>query len=294
MVGMTTGGRIDWDALCANPQVMALIDLSIEEDFGRGDVTTESLLAEVDSSSRARIVSRVDCVACGLPLVWKVFQRYDPEARFLHWVPEGDSVAAGKVLCELIGRTQAILSGERVALNFLMRLCGVAAASRQAVERIPPECETKIYDTRKTTPGWRMLEKAAVRTGGAENHRMGLFDAVLIKDNHLLAAQSVEDAVRKVREKCGGLPVEIEVDNLEQLQAALGAKPDIILLDNFDLEALRQAVARTDGRAMLEASGGITLDNIEAVARTGVDRISVGYITHSAKLVDVSLELLQD
>jgi nicotinate-nucleotide pyrophosphorylase (carboxylating) len=189
-----------------------------------------------------------------------------------------------------------LLVAERCVLNFLMRLCGIAMAARVAASAIPDGCKAQIYDTRKTLPGWRHLDKAAVRIGGAQNHRFGLFDAVLIKDNHVAAAGSVGRAVQLAkaytkRKGHQGMTIEVEIDSLSQLDEALESGPDIILLDNFNLEDLRTAVARVNGRAILEASGGVTLQTIPAIARTGVERISMGALTHTVRPADLSLEM---
>ncbi len=292
---------VDWTALLVEPEVEALIELALAEDIGDGDATTSSVFSG-PQMARAELITREPTVVCGMPLAGEIFRRIDPVTRFEPLRNEGELVPAGAALARIRGDVRALLTAERCAINFVMRLCGIAAAAHAAAGAVPADCVARVFDTRKTTPGWRRLEKAAVRTGGAENHRFGLFDAVLIKDNHIAAAGSVAEAVRRARGRHGReLTVEVEVDTLAQLDEALGAGPDIILLDNFDAARLREAVARRDekgrdlnGTIQLEASGGITLDTIPAVARTGVDRISLGALTHTVRPADLSLELLAD
>lgn len=286
--------RVDWPVLLATAEVDALIELALAEDIGPGDITTGAIFHE-PRLARAELVTRGPTVVCGLPLAAEIFRRLDSVTHFEPLRGEGELVAAGTVIARVRGDLRVLLTVERCAINFVMRLCGIAAAAQAATAAVPPGCRARVYDTRKTTPGWRLLEKAAVRTGGAQNHRFGLFDAVLIKDNHIAAAGSILEAVRRAREKAGvEMTVEVEVDTLEQLDEALGGQPDIILLDNFTREQLATAVARTAGRVELEASGGITLETIPAVARTGVDRISMGALTHTVRPADLSLELGTD
>jgi len=300
-----TSGRpasaVDWTALLSQRSVETLIELALTEDIGDGDATTRSVFSG-PQMARAELITRVPTVVCGMPLAAEIFRRIDPVTHFESLHEEGERVPAGTALARIRGDVRALLTAERCAINFVMRLCGIAAAAHTAAGAVPEDCPARVFDTRKTTPGWRLLEKAAVRTGGAENHRFGLFDAVLIKDNHIAAAGSVAEAVHRARERHGReLTVEVEVDTLAQLGEALAAEPDIILLDNFDEARLRTAVARRDekgkdlnGTIELEASGGITLDTIPAVARTGVDRISLGALTHTVRPADLSLELVAD
>jgi nicotinate-nucleotide pyrophosphorylase (carboxylating) len=286
----TTKG-VDWQAVLALPEVQTLIALAIAEDVGTGDATTQAIFAE-PRQARARIITRRNAVVAGLSVADIVFRYFDRSIRFVPRVREGEPVAADAALCEIEGDLRAILTGERCVLNFLMRLSGIATAAAHAVAAVPPGTKARIYDTRKTTPGWRRLDKAAVRTGGAENHRIGLFDGVLIKDNHVAASGSVRGAVERARALHGDrLPIEIEIDHLGQLEDALAAAPDIVLLDNFSDADMAEAVSRCGGRALLEASGGITFERIPAVARTGVDRISIGALTHSVTPADLSLEI---
>ena len=280
-----------------------LLCMARDEDLGAGDVTSAMLPATLTAS--ARFVAREPLVVCGLALLETIAEGYDPGIRTRVHVVEGQSVGSGEALAEWSGPARSILSAERVALNFLQHLCGIATVTRRYLEAISGS-NAGIYDTRKTTPGWRHLEKYAVRCGGGRNHRAGLYDAVLVKDNHLAALSSAgEDdplsalsaALSKSRIGLseGGF-VEVEVDTLEQLARALTLDVDVILLDNMAPDKLRRAVEMRDEAAStrrieLEASGGITLDTVSAVAKTGVDRISVGALTHSAKAVDIALDI---
>ena len=261
---------------------------ALAEDVGEGDVTTDATVAE-DAVGAAEIVLREPGVVCGLGVAEAVFRALDPELRFERLVDEGATVTGSTAVARVSGPERAILTGERTALNFLGRLSGIATLTRRYVDAVSGT-GTAILDTRKTTPGLRPLEKHAVAAGGGRNHRFGLDDGVLVKDNHLRAAGSVAAAVERVR-TATPLPVEVECDTLEQVSEALDAGVDAILLDNMSLAELRAAVALAGGRARLEASGGVTLDNVLAIAETGVDEISVGALTHSARSLDVSLEL---
>ncbi len=278
----------------------ALIRLALAEDLGDfGDVTTEATIPSTAIGS-AQFVARTEGVCAGLPAVHLVAEAVD--ARFVveDRLAEGSKLEPGTVLARISGPMHSLLMAERTALNFLQRLGGVATLASRFVEAVSGT-KARILDTRKTTPGWRLLEKYAVRRGGAQNHRMGLFDAILIKDNHLaaLADQSEPIAVacersRKIRD--GKLTVEVEVDNLQQFDEAMRSWPDVILLDNFSLEDMRGAVQRRDAicrdgdNVQLEASGGVNLDTVRAIAETGVDRISVGAMTHSAIALDIGLD----
>jgi len=261
---------------------------ALAEDVGEGDVTTDATVAE-DALGTADIVLREPGVVCGLGVVEAVFRALDPELRFERLVDEGATVTGSNPVARVSGPERAILTGERTALNFLGRLSGIATLTRRYVDAVSGT-GAAILDTRKTTPGMRVLEKHAVATGGGRNHRFGLDDGVLVKDNHLRAAGSVAAAVERVR-AATPLPVEVECDTLDQVSEALDAGVDAILLDNMSHAELRAAVALAKGRARLEASGGVTLDTVLAIAETGVDEISVGALTHSARSLDVSLEL---
>jgi len=270
-----------------------LIRLALAEDLGeRGDVTS---LATLTSGKRAmaRIHARTEGVLAGLPLVARVFMELDAEVRVRLTRGDGEQVAAGEMLCEIEGRAVTLLGAERTALNFLQHLSGIATLTRRYVDAVAGTGAT-ILDTRKTTPGWRRLEKYAVRMGGGSNHRLGLHDALLIKENHIAAAGGITAALLRVRacSAAEGLPVIIEVERLPQLDEALGLAPQRILLDNMSLGDLREAVVRSDGRVPLEASGNMTLERVPAVAATGVDFISVGALTHSAPVLDCSMRFL--
>ena len=261
---------------------------ALAEDLGDGDVTTEATV-DADATGSADLVVREPGVVCGLSVAEAVFRAVDSELRFERLVEEGASVAAGTAVARVAGPERAILTGERTALNFLARLSGIATLTRRYVDAVEGT-GAAILDTRKTTPGLRALEKHAVATGGGRNHRFGLDDGVLVKDNHLRAAGSVASAVERLR-AATPLPIEVECDTLEQVSEALAAGAEAVLLDNMSPDQLRAAVALARGRARLEASGGVTLENVRAVAETGVDEISVGALTHSARSLDVSLEL---
>jgi nicotinate-nucleotide pyrophosphorylase (carboxylating) len=265
-----------------------IVHAALAEDIGGGDVTTEATVPE-DAIGTAELLVKEPGVVCGLRAAEVTFRALDPEIQFEAFTADGDVVDAATVVARVSGSERAILTGERVALNFLGRLSGIATLTRRYVQAIDGT-GAAVLDTRKTTPGIRALEKYAVVSGGGRNHRFGLDDAVLVKDNHLRAAGSLAAAVELVR-AATDLPVEVECDTLDQVREALEAGVDAILLDNMSLEQLRQAVALAGGRARLEASGGVSLDTIRPIAETGVDEISVGALTHSARALDVSLEL---
>ena len=262
---------------------------ALAEDIGAGDVTTEATVPE-DAVGTAELLVKEPGVVCGLRAAASTFRALDSEIRFDALVGDGDVVdEPPAVVARVTGSERAILTGERVALNFVGRLSGIATLTRRYVAAVDGT-GAAVLDTRKTTPGLRALEKHAVACGGGRNHRFGLDDAVLVKDNHLRAAGSVADAVRLVR-AASDLPIEVECETLDQVSEALEAGVDAILLDNMTLAELREAVALTAGRVRLEASGGVSLETVRAIAETGVDEISVGALTHSARSLDVSLEL---
>jgi nicotinate-nucleotide pyrophosphorylase (carboxylating) len=274
-----------------------LVALALAEDLGeRGDLTSE-LLLEPAAVGRAAFVVRTRGVLAGTPAVLAVYRKIDPELRVLFVAGDGTAVEAGTIAGTVEGRIRGILAGERTALNFLQHLSGIATQTQRFVNAIAG-LPCVIMDTRKTLPGWRTLEKYAVRCGGGQNHRMGLYDAILIKDNHLAALSGLPDpvshAVRTARTRTGtAVMVEVEVADLDQLDRALAAGPDRILLDNMNLESLREAVRRRDAhgsRIPLEASGGVNLTTIRAIAETGVDFISIGALTHSAPALDIALD----
>jgi nicotinate-nucleotide pyrophosphorylase (carboxylating) len=270
-----------------------LVQPALAEDVGSGDITTQ---ATVPSSARAKavMIAREPLVVAGLPVAEAVFRELSTAVDVGLSAKEGDRVKAGQPLLQVSGPAQPILTGERVALNFIQRLSGVATFTCQFVDAVQGT-RAKILDTRKTTPGLRRLEKYAVTCGGGCNHRQGLYDNVLIKDNHLAVLQNekpnpVAAAVRRARERCAGFRIEVEADTLEQVEQALEAGADILLLDNMNLVQMRVAVQLAKGRADIEASGGVNLANVRQIAETGVDYISIGAITHSARAVDIALD----
>jgi len=275
-----------------------LILQALKEDAPHGDITTEAIVHE-DAMGRAVIVAKQDGVICGLPIAAKVFELLDSGTVFEARVQKGDWVTAGQILAEVKGKLRALLMGERTALNFLQRLSGIATLTRQFVQKVAPY-GVKIADTRKTTPLLRALEKYAVRCGGGVNHRFSLSDGILVKDNHIRAAGSLVEAVKRVRTRVHHLlRIEVEAHSLDQVREALECEVDAILLDNFNIDEIRQAVqivqdwSKRTGRPkpLIEVSGGVTLDNVEAIAQTGVDLISVGALTHSAPALDISMEI---
>ncbi|QDU95531.1 carboxylating nicotinate-nucleotide diphosphorylase [Lignipirellula cremea] len=294
--------QVAWDSALED-DLRQLIRLAVREDLERAQDWTTVALAPAGVRSQAGVVARQQGVAAGLQAAEIIFHEMDIDARVERIVEDGQRLQPGQTLLEIDAPTRDLLTAERTLLNFLGRLCGVATNTEAYVARITG-CAARLYDTRKTTPGWRRLEKYAVRCGGGVNHRTGLYDAILIKDNHLAFAQSTArtpaDAVAASRDFLsqypGGLPemvIEVEVDTLEQLQQVLPQSPDVVLLDNMPPEQLRQAIGLRDQLApgvALEASGGITLETIRSIAETGVDRISVGALTHSAINYDVGLD----
>jgi len=275
-----------------NELVREIVRLALREDIGTGDVTSETVVESV-SRARAVIVSKADGVLAGLPLVLEVFHQISPDVTVSDRLEEGARIGSGDILCRIEGPARAILGGERVALNFLQRMSGIATLTSRFVDAIAGT-SARIVDTRKTTPGLRILEKQAVLAGGGHNHRMGLYDAVMVKDNHIAAAGGIREAVRKARAMIPHtMTITVECENLVQVDEALNANADILLLDNMDGEARREAVRRAKGKALTEASGGITLETVAEVARTGVDLISVGALTHSAPALDISLDIVE-
>jgi len=266
------------------------VALALREDLGlAGDITSAATIP-ADQTSEARLVAREAGVIAGLPVARAAFHAMDGQVAFAAQADDGDRVDAGAELARITGRTRALLSAERVALNFLGRLSGIATLTAQYVDAVTGT-RARITCTRKTTPGLRALEKYAVRAGGGVNHRFGLFDGVLIKDNHVAAAGGIGPAVQQARAAAGHMVrIEVEVDTLAQLDEALALGVDTILLDNMPEDALREAVTRTGGRALLEASGGVSLQTVGGIAATGVDLISAGALTHSARCLDVALD----
>jgi len=274
-------------------QAIGIVRLALDEDIGSGDVTTDAV---IPSDARLRVVirARTPAVVAGLPVVRLVYRELSTSVDIQFYAQDGDFVGAGAILARIEGPARPILTGERVALNFIQRLSGIATLTAKFVEAVRGTKAT-IVDTRKTTPGLRLLEKYAVRCGGGKNHRFGLFDAVLIKDNHLgvlgrISSNPVAYAVKLAKQKYPELKVEVEVEDLQQLDWAIEAGADVVLLDNMSIDMIRDAVKQAAGRVQLEASGGITLANVREVAEAGVDYISVGALTHSAPAVDIGMD----
>jgi len=269
---------------------LRLVELAFDEDIGPGDATT-ALVIEPSREGDAIIEARQSLVVCGLEVAAEVFHQLDPDVEFRPRVRDGDRAEAGDLLAEVGGNLRAVLAGERTALNFLMRMCGVATLTRRFVDAVEGT-GARIVDTRKTLPGWRTLDKYATAVGGAVNHRLGLFDGILLKDNHIALAGGLELAVKAAAATApDNLRVQIEVESEEDAVAAVEAGIDFLLLDNRETEEIRRIVERLRGRALLEASGGVTLENVRAIAETGVQRISIGAITHSAPGADVAMEI---
>ncbi|TVY06781.1 carboxylating nicotinate-nucleotide diphosphorylase [Paenibacillus cremeus] len=267
--------------------------LWLEEDIGMGDVTTMTTIP-ADGQSKGIIHVKDTGIVAGLSVAEAVFALVDPTLRFEVRAVEGQAAVHGTVLAEVTGRTRSILLGERLALNLLQRMSGIATRTRQFVDRLEG-LPTRLVDTRKTTPGHRLLEKYAVRVGGGHNHRFGLYDAVMIKDNHIKGAGGIAKAIHAAREQIPHtMKIEVEVENFEQLEEALAARPDVIMLDNMVPEQMKQAVQRMKQEAphiIIEASGSVTLDTVRQIAETGVDVISVGRLTYSVQSLDISLDL---
>jgi nicotinate-nucleotide pyrophosphorylase (carboxylating) len=270
-----------------------IVAFALEEDTALGDITSE-LTVPSERRVRGTLLAKGDGVISGLSVVREVFRQLDETVHLEPLLHDGDRVTRGDRIGTITGNARSVLKGERVALNFLQRLSGVATATARYVEAVAGT-NARIIDTRKTTPGVRLLEKAAVRHGGGHNHRFGLGDGILIKDNHLAAIGGPDRIAAAVRAARHGAPhtlrVEVEVTSLDELEQALAVRPDTILLDNMSPDEMREAVRRTASRALLEASGGITLETVRDVAQTGVNLISVGALTHSSRALDISLEL---
>jgi nicotinate-nucleotide pyrophosphorylase (carboxylating) len=267
-----------------------LIDLALNEDVGDGDITTDNIIP-AETRRKAKMVAKADGIVAGLQVAEMVFKSLDPEMVWNVKTTEGSKVKKGDVMVEFEGTYRALLTGERTALNFLQRMSGIATMSGKYAE-VVKDFKTVILDTRKTLPGFRMLDKYAVKTGGASNHRIGLYDMAMIKDNHIEVAGGITNAVNAVRSKIkAGIKIEVETTTLEQVQEALDAVADIIMLDNMDNETMRRSVDLIAGRAKVEASGNMTLERLREVAATGVDYISIGALTHSVSALDISQRL---
>ncbi|MFH1197707.1 MAG: carboxylating nicotinate-nucleotide diphosphorylase [bacterium] len=274
--------------LLETDSVQKIIDLALTEDIGSGDITTENI---IPADKRAKAVLKVKGfgIIAGLPIAERVFKKLDPDIKWKYFYSDGAKVEADSIIAEFEGSYRALLSGERTALNFLQRMSGIATTTSRYVECLKG-LNTKLLDTRKTVPGNRMLDKYAVSIGGGTNHRIGLFDMVLIKNNHITVAGGITKAIQSIKSKIhAAMKIEVETKDINEVKEALGAGADIIMLDNMTLEQMKEAVKFIDGNVMVEASGNITIDNVRSVAETGVDYISTGAITHSIKAMDISL-----
>ena len=270
-----------------------LIELALDEDIGPGDITTENLV-DPDLEGKGVITAKEPLVIAGLNVAKQVFERFDPEIIFRQDRKDGDMVKKGETVLKVKGKLRVLLLGERTALNFLQRLSGIATLARSYADTLKGK-NVRLVDTRKTTPGWRVLEKYAVRVGGACNHRMGLYDGVLIKDNHIAACGGILKAVKQIQNKVSHLvKIEVEVSDLAGVKEALKAGADIIMLDNMDIVVIKKAVELIGKRAMVEVSGGVTKDDLSLLADTGVDIISAGALTHSARSMDMSMHITTD
>ncbi len=268
------------------PAIEQNVALALQEDRAAGDLT--AMLVPESHRAHARVISREPAVVCGQPWFEAVFKTLDPKCRMRWRVAEGDEVAAGVEICELDGNARALLTGERTALNFLQTLSGTATLSRRYVTAVAGT-GAMVMDTRKTLPGLRVAQKYAVRIGGAENQRVGLFDGILIKENHIVAAGGIAEALQAAKAVNRNVPVQIEVENLDELREALDAGATLVLIDNFSLDELRAAVRLNAGRAILEASGNVSLETVRSIAETGVQRISIGSLTKSVRAIDLSM-----
>ncbi len=268
-----------------------LIDLAIKEDVGSGDITTDAIIPE-DRTTTALLISKADGIVAGLPVAKAVFNTIRKKSvLWIMYRREGDRVKPGDVIAELKGNYRTLLTGERIALNFLQRMSGIATITSKFATELEGT-KTKLLDTRKTLPGFRMLDKYSVKIGGGKNHRLGLFDMVMIKDNHIKIAGGILNAVKSVRDKYGDEhKIEVETTNLTEVEEALNAGADIIMLDNMSLELMSEAVSVVGDKAETEASGNVSLDNIKQIAQCGVDYISVGALTHSVKAMDISMKI---
>ncbi|MFZ6017291.1 MAG: carboxylating nicotinate-nucleotide diphosphorylase [Nitrospirota bacterium] len=271
--------------------VLEIIRLALDEDIGYGDITS-SLLIDEDYESRAVFIAKANFVLSGLPFAREVFYMLDPDIRFNVFIKDGSKVSKFDVLAEVYGKTRVLLSCERVSLNILQRLSGISTMTSMFVEAVKG-LNAKIVDTRKTIPGLRYMEKYAVRMGGGSNHRFGLFDGILIKDNHIEAVGSIREAVKLAKGSHHLVRIEVEVENLNDLEEAIEAGADIVMLDNMSIQDIKKAVRIAGGMVTLEASGNINLENVREIAETGVDLISIGALTHSAAAVDISMKIVK-
>ena len=273
-----------------NTLIDKIIERALLEDIGTGDITTESIIPS-NLKTKGIIKASEEGVVAGLDIACLVFQKLDSKIIFQKKTIDGRKVVRGKELAEIIGSARTILKGERIALNFLQRMCGIATITSKFCQEVK-DFPVRIVDTRKTTPGLRILEKYAVRMGGGYNHRFGLYDAVLIKDNHIAVAGGIQLAVNSVRKQISHISkIEVEIESLTQLQEALQAQVDIVMLDNMDLDTMKKAVKMVKGKTLIEASGEITLEKVKEIAQAGVDLISIGALTHSVKSLNISMEI---
>ena len=273
----------------ALPQdIQESVERALAEDIGSGDITAQ--LIPSDQTANAGVITREDCVFCGKAWVEEVFRQIDPQVNLVWHVEDGQPVSANSLLFSLAGSARSLLTGERTALNFVQTLSGVATLSRSYAQQVA-HTQVKLLDTRKTIPGLRLAQKYAVACGGCHNHRIGLYDAFLIKENHIAASGGIANAVAEAHRIAPGKPVEVEVEDFNELNQALTAGADTIMLDNFSIEDMRKAVALTQGRAKLEASGNVTRDTLVSIAETGVDFISIGALTKHCRAVDLSMRI---
>ena len=279
--------------IISDPQLKKIVRLAIKEDLGElGDITSNTVLTKRDRAT-FHFVSRVNGVLCGINIAKIVYELIDEKIKFTSFKKDGDPIKKNEVLAKVEGPAISLLTGERTALNFLTHLSGIATSTSMMVKLIS-HTDTKILCTRKTTPGLRNIEKYAVKVGGGINHRIGLYDAILIKDNHIAIAGSISNALKKVKKLKNKIKIEIEVDNLKQFKEAFKFNPDVIMLDNFKINDLKKAVKLGQKKVILEASGKIDYSNVEKIAATGVNFISSGWITHSSKSLDIGLDLIKN
>jgi len=273
------------------PGLEEIVGRALAEDIGTGDITTQ-LTVPPEVEARAVMVAKAEGIVAGLPIVAEVYRQLDPRVTVENAAEDGEPIAPGQTICRIHGPARSLLTGERVALNFVQRLSGIATKTDRFVQ-LATGTQARIVDTRKTTPGLRILEKYAVRIGGGYNHRFGLYDAILIKDNHIQASGGITQAVEAAQSLASHtMSITVECDTLDQVDEAVNAGADVILLDNMSLDELWQAIARIDGRAIVEVSGGVNEETVAGIAQTGVDIISVGALTHSAVALDIGLDLL--
>ncbi|MFA9389768.1 MAG: carboxylating nicotinate-nucleotide diphosphorylase [Prolixibacteraceae bacterium] len=279
--------KIDQDFLEA---IDSILEAGLKEDVNTGDLTTD-LLISPDTTTTAIMIAKADGIIAGLPVAEQIFKKLDPKVVFIAEKNDGDRVQTGELICTISGAYRALLTGERLALNFLQRMSGIATETAKYVDAIR-EFKTEILDTRKTVPGLRLLDKYAVKAGGGTNHRIGLYDMVMIKDNHISVAGGISNAVQAIRPNIpSSIKIEVETSNLDEVQEALNAGADIIMLDNMDNASMKAAVQLIAGKAKVEASGNMNLERLREVAATGVDYISIGALTHSVVALDISQKI---